>query len=302
VSRHVRKVLVAVTAACVAATAVGCSSSGSSSASSSSASAAASSAVSSSGKASSSASSSAGGSSAGGSSAAASAPPSGSAPLTVFAAASLKATFTQIGTIFQQENPGSTVTFNFAGSSDLVAQLIAGAPADVFASADTANMTKATDAGLVSGTPLNFATNTLTIVTPPGNPAGITSFADLAKPGVAVVVCAPQVPCGAAAQKIETNTGVTLTPVSEENSVTDVLGKITSGQADAGLVYVTDASGAGDKVTTVSFPESTTVVNTYPIATLTAATEPSLAMTFVELVTGPEGQQLLAAAGFQPAT
>jgi len=302
VSRHVRKVLVAVTAACVAATAVGCTSSGSSSASSSSASAAASSAVSSSGKASSSASSSAGGSSAGGSSAAASAPPSGSAPLTVFAAASLKATFTQIGTIFQQENPGSTVTFNFAGSSDLVAQLIAGAPADVFASADTANMTKATDAGLVSGTPLNFATNTLTIVTPPGNPAGITSFADLAKPGVAVVVCAPQVPCGAAAQKIETNTGVTLTPVSEENSVTDVLGKITSGQADAGLVYVTDASGAGDKVTTVSFPESTTVVNTYPIATLTAATEPSLAMTFVELVTGPEGQQLLAAAGFQPAT
>ena len=301
-SRHVRKVLVAVTAACVAATAVGCSSSGSSSASSSSASAAASSAVSSSGKASSSASSSAGGSSAGGSSAAASAPPSGSAPLTVFAAASLKATFTQIGTIFQQENPGSTVTFNFAGSSDLVAQLIAGAPADVFASADTANMTKATDAGLVSGTPLNFATNTLTIVTPPGNPAGITSFADLAKPGVAVVVCAPQVPCGAAAQKVETNTGVTLTPVSEENSVTDVLGKITSGQADAGLVYVTDASGAGDKVTTVSFPESTTVVNTYPIATLTAATEPSLAMTFVELVTGPEGQQLLAAAGFQPAT
>ena len=301
-SRHVRKVLVAVTAACVAATAVGCSSSGSGSASSSSTSAAASSAVSSSGKASSSASSSAGGSSAGGSSAAASAPPSGSAPLTVFAAASLKATFTQIGTIFQQENPGSTVTFNFAGSSDLVAQLIAGAPADVFASADTANMTKATDAGLVSGTPLNFATNTLTIVTPPGNPAGITSFADLAKPGVAVVVCAPQVPCGAAAQKIETNTGVTLTPVSEENSVTDVLGKITSGQADAGLVYVTDASGAGDKVTTVSFPESTTVVNTYPIATLTAATEPSLAMTFVELVTGPEGQQLLAAAGFQPAT
>ena len=301
-SRHVRKVLVAVTAACVAATAVGCSSSGSSSASSSSASAAASSAVSSSGKASSSASSSAGGSSAGGSSAAASAPPSGSATLTVFAAASLKATFTQIGTIFQQENPGSTVTFNFAGSSDLVAQLVAGAPADVFASADIANMTKATDAGLVSGTPVNFATNTLTIVTPPGNPAGITSFADLAKPGVAVVVCAPQVPCGAAAQKIETNTGVTLTPVSEENSVTDVLGKITSGQADAGLVYVTDASGAGDKVTTVSFPESTTVVNTYPIATLTASTEPSLATTFVELVTGPEGQQLLAAAGFQPAT
>jgi len=306
VSRHVRRLLVAVTAACLAATAVGCSSSGSSSASSSSTSAAASSVASSSGKASSSASSSAGGSSAGGSSAggssaAAPAPPSGSATLTVFAAASLKATFTQLGTIFQQQNPGSAVTFNFAGSSDLVAQIIAGAPADVFASADTANMTKASDAGVVSGTPVNFATNTLTIVTPPGNPAGITSFADLAKSGVAVVVCAPQVPCGAAAQKIETNTGVTLTPVSEENSVTDVLGKITSGQADAGLVYVTDAAGAGDKVTTVSFPESTTVVNTYPIATLKAATQPALATTFVNLVTGPQGQQVLAAAGFQPA-
>lgn len=306
-NRHSRRMLAAATAVCVAATVVGCSSSGSgatsSTPSSSTVSAAASSAVvSSSGKATSSASSSsAGGSSLGGSSAGPSAPPAGSATLTVFAAASLKATFTQIGTILQQENPGSTVTFNFAGSSDLVAQLIAGAPADVFASADTANMTKATDGGVVSGTPVNFATNTLTIVTPPGNPAGITTFADLAKSGVAVVVCAPQVPCGAAAQKIETNTGVTLTPVSEENSVTDVLGKITSGQADAGLVYVTDASGAADKVTTVSFPESTTVVNTYPIATLTAATQPALATTFVELVTGPEGQQVLASAGFQPA-
>ena len=101
----------------------------------------------------------------------------------MFAAASLKATFTEIGTIFQTENPGSTVTFNFAGSSDLVTQLTAGAPADVFASADTNNMTKATTANLVSGTPVNFASNILTIVTPPGNPAGITGFADLANPG-----------------------------------------------------------------------------------------------------------------------
>jgi molybdate transport system substrate-binding protein len=193
------------------------------------------------------------------------------------------------------------VTFNFAGSSDLVAQLTAGAPADVFASADTNNMTKATTANLVSGTPVNFASNILTIVTPPGNLSGITSFADLAKDGVDVVVCAPQVPCGAAAATVETNTGVTLTPVSEENSVTDVLGKVTSEQADAGLVYVTDAKNAGDKVTQVDFPDAAAVVNVYPITTLTAATQPELATKFVELVTGAEGQQVLAAAGFRPA-
>jgi molybdate transport system substrate-binding protein len=219
----------------------------------------------------------------------------------VFAAASLKNTFSQIGETFQQQNPGTTVTFSFAGSSDLVAQIIAGAPADVFASADSNNMTKATDAGVVAGSPVDFATNTLTIVTPPGNPAGVTSFADLAKPDLAVVVCAPQVPCGAATERIETANGVTLTPVSEESSVNDVLNKVTSGEADAGLVYVTDASAAGDKVSTVSFPESTTVLNTYPIATLTGAADPALATKFVELVTGPDGQQVLAAAGFRPA-
>ena len=221
--------------------------------------------------------------------------------LTVFAAASLKNTFTDIGELFQQENPGTTVTFSFAGSSDLAAQIIAGAPADVFASADTTNMTKATDGGVVAGAPVNFATNTLTIVTPPGNPAGITGFADLANPDVAVVVCAPQVPCGAATEKIETATGVSLAPVSEESSVTDVLNKVTTGEADAGLVYVTDASGAGDKVTTLPFPESTSVVNTYPIATLTGAADADLAGRFIAVVTGPEGQQVLAAAGFQPA-
>ena len=188
--------------------------------------------------------------------------------ITVFAAASLKATFTALGTQLQEQNPGTTVTFNFAGSSDLVTQLTQGAPADVFASADTNNMTKAVDGGLVAGEPVDFATNTLTIVTPPGNPKSIASFADLAKPGTTVVVCAPQVPCGSATEKVEKATGVTLAPVSEESAVTDVLGKITSGQADAGLVYVTDAKGAGDKVTAIPFPESSGAVNTYPIAVL----------------------------------
>lgn len=218
--------------------------------------------------------------------------------ITVFAAASLKKTFTELGSRFETDHPGTTVTFNFAGSSDLVAQLSQGAPADVFASADTDNMTKASEAGVVAGTPVNFATNTLTIVTPPGNPKGIASFADLTKPGTQVVVCAPQVPCGSATEKVEKATGVELSPVSEESAVTDVLGKITSGQADAGLVYVTDAAGAGDRVTTVAFPESAGAVNTYPITVLKDAADPQAAQAFVDLVTGPAGQEVLAAAGF----
>jgi molybdate transport system substrate-binding protein len=218
--------------------------------------------------------------------------------LTVFAAASLKNTFTELGTRFEEANPGTTVNFNFAGSSDLVTQITQGAPADVFASADEKNMIKAVDAGVVAGEPVDFATNTLTIVTSPGNPKAVASFADLAKAGVSVVVCAPQVPCGAATEKIEQETGVTLTPVSEESAVTDVLGKITSGQADAGLVYVTDAKGAGDKVTSVSFPESAGAVNTYPIAVLEEAGNSAAAQKFVDLITGPDGQAALSEAGF----
>ncbi|HVQ49320.1 MAG TPA: molybdate ABC transporter substrate-binding protein [Mycobacterium sp.] len=218
--------------------------------------------------------------------------------ITVFAAASLKSTFTELGAQFEKDNPGTKVAFNFAGSSDLVAQLTQGAPADVFASADMKNMTKAVDADLLAGDPVNFASNTLTIVTPPGNPKGIASFTDLAKPGTQVVVCAPQVPCGSATDKVEQAAGVALTPVSEESAVTDVLGKITSGQADAGLVYVTDAKGAGDKVTAIPFPESSGAVNTYPIAALKESTNPAAAQKFVELVTGPQGQEVLASAGF----
>lgn len=218
--------------------------------------------------------------------------------ITVFAAASLKKTFTEIGKDFETENPGSTVTFSFAGSSDLVAQLTQGAPADVFASADAANMKKATDGGLVAGTPTDFATNTLTIVVPPGNPKGIKRFADLARDDVKVVVCAPQVPCGSATEKVEAASGTTLRPVSEESSVTDVLNKVTAGEADAGLVYVTDAAGAGDKVTAVPFPEPSCAVNTYPIAVLKDSKQQELAQKFVALVTGEKGKAVLADAGF----
>jgi len=216
----------------------------------------------------------------------------------VFAAASLKKTFTDIGEQFKTENPGASVEFSFAGSSDLVTQLTQGAEADVFASADTKNMDKAAQAGLLAGDPVNFASNTLTIAVAPGNPKKIASFKDLTQQGLNVVVCAPQVPCGSATQKVEQATGVTLNPVSEESSVSDVLNKVTTGQADAGVVYVTDAAGAGDKVAAVAFPEAAGAVNTYPIATLKESKNPELARKFVDLVTGESGQKILDAAGF----
>lgn len=218
--------------------------------------------------------------------------------LTVFAAASLKAPFTKLGAAFEAAHPGVKVAFTFAGSSDLVTQITAGAPADVFASADTTNMTKVTKAGANAGNPVSFATNVLEIATPPGNPARITSFADLAKPGTKVVVCAPQVPCGAATKKVQDATGTTVAAVSEEQSVTDVLGKVISGEADAGVVYVTDVQGAGAKVTGVEFPESSKAVNTYPIVNLKNAASPGTAAAFSAFVTSSAGRQVLAAAGF----
>lgn len=216
----------------------------------------------------------------------------------MYAAASLKKTFTDIGKQFETDNPGWNVESTFAGSSDLVMQLTQGAKADVFASADTANMDKAAEAGLLAGDPVNFASNTLVIVTPPGNPKKIASFADLAGADLKVVVCAAQVPCGAATKKVEQATKVTVNPVSEESSVTDVLTKVTTGQADAGVVYVTDAIGAGNKVAEVDFVESSVAVNTYPIAVLKSAANVDAAHKFVDLVMGEAGQKILSAAGF----
>ena len=177
-----------------------------------------------------------------------SAPSTPTQTLIVFAAASLKSTFTSIGDAFEAAHPGTTVTFSFAGSSDLVTQIQGGAPVDVFASADTKNMDKLTKDNLVDGTPVNFASNTLEIAVPPDNPAKVDSLQDLANPDVKVVVCAPEVPCGSATQTVEKASGVDILPVSEESSVTDVLNKVISGEADAGMVYVTDVKGAGDKV------------------------------------------------------
>ncbi|MEY9950802.1 molybdate ABC transporter substrate-binding protein [Leifsonia sp. EB34] len=218
--------------------------------------------------------------------------------ITVFAAASLTKTFTELGHGFEKANPGSTVSFSFGGSSDLVTQLGAGAPADVFASADQKNMGKAVGAGVVSGDPVDFATNVLAIAVPPGNPAHVTKWADLAGPGLKVVVCAPQVPCGAATATVESKTGVTLKPVSQESSVTDVLGKVSSGEADAGIVYATDVKGAGKSVGSVPFPEAKDVVNTYPIADVKQGQNVTGGAAFIAYVTGPEGRKVLGAAGF----
>jgi molybdate transport system substrate-binding protein len=223
---------------------------------------------------------------------------SSAASITVFAAAPLKPTFTLLAGKFQTDNPGATVDFDFATSSELANQLAQGASADIFASADSAQMDTVTKAGLTGSDPVNFASNTLVIVTAPGDPKQIHSFADLAKPGLNVAVCQLPAPCGAATQRIEDDTGVHLNPVSEESAVSGVLTKVTNGEADAGLVYITDARKAGDKVSTVKFPESANAVNLYSIAILKHASQPALAQKFVDLVTGATGQKALDQAGF----
>ena len=218
--------------------------------------------------------------------------------LMVFAAASLSGPFTELAEEFEAAHSGTTVRLNFAGSADLATQIQSGAPADVFASADEANMDKVVEDGLASGDPAPFALNSLTIAVPPGNPAGINAFQDLSKPGTLVVMCAQQVPCGAAAARIEEVTATEITPVSEESSVTGVLGKVTSGEADAGLVYVTDVRAAAGKVEEVPFLEANQAVNTYPIVRISPSQQEQLADEFIQFVRSAEGQDVLRKAGF----
>lgn len=219
----------------------------------------------------------------------------GEETLTVFAAASLTSTFTELGKRFEAEHEGVTVRLSFGGSSDLAEQIASGAPADVFASADTTTMAKlGQDAEDVA----DFASNTLEIAVPPGNPAHVTGLADLARASVRTVVCAPVVPCGAATATAAKAAGVTIRPVSEEQSVTDVLGKVRSGEADAGVVYVTDVRAAGDAVEGVMFPEASRAVNVYPIARVAGGKHGRLAREFMDLVLGAEGRRVLADAGF----
>jgi molybdate transport system substrate-binding protein len=218
--------------------------------------------------------------------------------ITVFAAASLEGTFTELALRFEEAHPGAEITLNVAGSSDLATQIAEGAPADVFASADTSTMDRLVGAGLLSGDPTDFATNTLQLAVPPDNPADVASLADAARPGVKTVVCAAQVPCGAMAARVEEAAGIDLTPVSEEASVTDVLGKVRSGEADAGLVYVTDVRTAGGSVLGILVPEATGVITTYPIAGLAGSAEGTTTRAFLDFVTGTNGRIVLEEAGF----
>ncbi|OZM70546.1 molybdate ABC transporter substrate-binding protein [Amycolatopsis antarctica] len=218
--------------------------------------------------------------------------------LTVFAAASLTESFGALEKRFEAEHPGVDVTLNLGASSKLAQQIDEGAAADVFASADEKNMEKVTAAGRADGEPAVFATNTLTIAVPPGNPKGVRGFADLAQPGLTLVVCAPQVPCGSAAETVEKSAGVALTPVSEEQDVKGVLAKVQAGEADAGLVYVTDATSAAGKVEKIDFPEAAGAVNRYPIAVLTDAPQADLAREFTEFVRGAAGTEELGKVGF----
>lgn len=218
--------------------------------------------------------------------------------VTVFAAASMKATFTELGKSFEASHPGTRVVFNFAGSQTLAEQIVQGAPADVFASANEANMATVTGAGLNATAAKLYATNQLSIAVPPDNPAGIAAFKDLAKPGLKLVVCAPAVPCGAATVTLEKVTGITLAPVSEEQAVTDVLSKVETGEADAGLVYRTDVIAAAGKVKGVEFPESAKAINKNVIVALKAGPQATLGQQFVDLVLGGEGPKVLAKAGF----
>lgn len=219
-----------------------------------------------------------------------------SGTLTIFAAASLKTAFDELRTAYLQRHPNVVVPeINYDGSSTLVEQLRQGASADVFASADEATMDKVAD--LVARR-VDFATNTLRIAVAPGNPKGIASLADLTERGIVTVICAPQVPCGAAAHRALDAAGITLTPASEEQNVTAVLTKVASGDADAGLVYATDVNSSGGAVEGVDFPEAAEAVNTYPIAVLSDSKNQAAAQAFVDLVTGDAGQRVLASMGF----
>lgn len=219
--------------------------------------------------------------------------------LTVLAAASLTEAFGQLKSTFEAAHPGVTVKFNFAGSSTLAQQIINGAPADVFSSADQSNMAKVVKPQLVDGQPQVFATNELEIAVPPGNPKHLAAFADLAKPGITVLTCAPAVPCGNATKEVERSTGVQLKPASEETDVKAVLHKVGAGEADAGLVYVTDVNSAENKVQGVPFPESAKGINAYPIAVVKDSPQRELARQFVDLVRGAGGRAALNKVGFR---
>ena len=218
--------------------------------------------------------------------------------ITVFAAASLMGTFTQIGKQFEAAHPGDTVKFSFGGSSTLATQITGGAPADVFASAAPANMDTVVSAGDASS-PQDFAKNTAEVAVPPSNPAKVTSVNDLAKSSVKVALCQPKVPCGVVAAEVFKNAGITVKPVTLQPDVKSVLTQVELGNVDAGMVYVTDVKAAGTKVKGVTISASDNASTLYPIDTISSSKHLTEAEAFVAYVLSPSGQQVLTAAGFQ---
>jgi len=222
-----------------------------------------------------------------------------SGDVTVLAAASLTESFKQIGKDFEADNPGTKVTFSFAGSSALATQINQGAPADLFAAASPATMKTVTDAGNGDGEPVTFVKNQLVIATAKGNPKGISGLSDLTKPGVKVALCAEQVPCGAAAKKALDAANVKLTPVTLEQDVKAALSKVKLGEVDAALVYRTDAKAAAADVDGLEFPESADAINDYPVVVLKDAPNKSAAQAFAGYLASEKAKAVLTAAGFQ---
>lgn len=221
-----------------------------------------------------------------------------SGEVTVFAAASLKESFTTLGKEFEKDHPGTKVTFSFGGSDALAASITGGAPADVFAAASPKTMEIVTDAGDASGTPATFVRNQLEIATLPGNPHKVSSLKDLTNADLKVVLCDKTVPCGAAAQKALDASKLKLTPASYEQDVKSALTKVELKEADAAVVYKTDVKAAGDKVDGVEFPESADAINDYPIAQLKDSKNAEAAKAFIALVRSADGQKVLNEAGF----
>ena len=224
-----------------------------------------------------------------------------SGTLSVFAAASLTDAFKALGDSFHQQHAGVMLQFNFAGTPTLVTQIEQGAPADVFASADTTNMDRLRGDGFAAATPRVFAHNRLEIVVAPGNPRGIISLGDLAKPGVIYISAGPTVPAGKYAAQALAKAGVTVTPKSLETDVKSVVSKIELGEADAGIVYATDVKAAGGKVLGVPIADPYNVVATYPMAIVKAAKNFAAAEAFVAFVGSAQGQAKLETFGFLPA-
>ncbi|MER6952235.1 molybdate ABC transporter substrate-binding protein [Nonomuraea sp. NPDC000554] len=237
-----------------------------------------------------------------GSSQPASAPASAAAgkatTLTVFAAASLTGTFTELGKTFEAAHPGTSVKFNFGSSATLAQQITQGAPADVFAAASPATMKTVTDASLASA-PTTFVRNKLQIAVPADNPAKVAALKDLADPKVKVALCAAQVPCGAAAVKALDAAGLKITPVTLEQDVKATVTKVELGEVDAALVYKTDVIAGAGKVKGIDFPESDKAINDYPIAVLSKAPAADPAKQFVDLVLSQQGKDVLTKAGFE---